>query len=599
MPGTGTAIGTGAGAIAGSFIPGIGTIAGGFIGGALGGIAEGIFGGSDAPAAPQGEYMPIDPNVGIGQGSFGLTPEEQAYYERVRQERIATYGDPNKLKADLDARQAALAQFEAEWAKANPPSTHDPVENSRGAVTPQARREAAQRAMADDPRYAELKNAVTGAETTYRAATGAMPQFDMSDPGRFAAMSQTQQGRAGVTLNRYGVPTTAGPEIAGINRTDAPRTYDPGELTRAQSFNAREFGVDKFGVDRYEIDQLAGLQDYNNYKETRAKNVEVMGSVQDRAMGRGGPSPAELQMKQGQDRAIAQQAALAASGGQMDASMARRQAMLGAAQIGQRTASDTSLLRANEQIAAQNTFSGMANAQLGSDLSARGQTFGQAQARAQNDFSQSLGTAQFNQQQALQAAQFQRAQSLENAQLGMNQAQFNAGQANQYNLQRAQQMAQQGQFGAQFGLSQEQAIAQNLAQQRQFNAQFYNQQNQFGAQFGAQQEMNQAGLTMQQRAMNDQMTGMYMNQYMNSRGMQQANAFQNQNAYNQMAGINAGVGVNNARLEQQGNQFQQQQTVGLLNAGATAAAGYMNMNNQQNSGGFNTNVGTRTNPIQP
>jgi hypothetical protein len=588
MPGTGQTIGTIGGAAAGTAImPGVGTMVGGFLGGTIGGLFDG---GGDTPQAPRGEYRSIDPNAGIGQGSFGYTQSELA----AQRQRAAAMGvDFDKLQAERAAWDQERDKLVAEWK-----ATHPPPSGGAGpaAALGQARYV---NEMLADPRFQDLTKRRETMNSQHAQITG---QADMSDPGRFAAMSAEAQNRQGVTLNRYGVPTTAGPEIAGIERQNAPRQYDPGELTRAQTFNAREFDVAKHNIDKTQIDPNAGNADYANYQQTRAKNMEVMGTVQDRAMGRGGPSPAELQMKQGQDRAVAQQAALAASGGQMDAAMARRQAMLGAAQIGQRTASDTALLRANEQIAAQNTFGGMANAQLGSDLSARGQTFGQAQTRAQDAFNQNLSVGQFNQMRDMQAAQFQRAQSLENAQLGMNQAQFNAGQANQYNLQRAQQLAQQGQFGAQFGLSQEQAIAQNLAQQRQFNAQFANQQNQFGAQFGAQQELNQNQLTMQQRAMNDQMTGMYTNQYMNSRGMQQQNAFQNQNAWNQVQGMNAGVGVSNAQLNQQANQFQQQQQLGMLNAAGTMAAGYMSMQNSQpQPGGFNATYGNAQtkNPLFP
>lgn len=558
MPGTGTAIGAGAGAIAGSFIPGIGTVAGGFIGGALGGMAEELFGGSDAPAAPQGTYVPIDPNVGIGFNTFGLTPEEQAVINSRRQDLDRLYGSQQDAEARMRQAEAAMEQYKADWKQANPQGA-EPVENSRGAVSPGARQQANTTAMMNDPQYQRLASELNQYRSQVSQYTHNLNHNDMSDPGRFAAMSQSVQNRQGLNLPQFSVAGTANPEIYQMQRQNAPQIYDPGQYQRAQTFNAREFDVDKT-----KIDPNAGEADYAAYQQARAKNLEVMGAVGDRAMGRGGPSPAELQMKQGQDRAIAQQAALAASGGQMDSAMARRQAMLGAAQIGQRTASDTALLRANEQIAAQNTYGGMNSAQQAADLGAMGQRFGQAERRAINDWQQNIAAAQFGSDQAFRNAQF-------NAQ----QSQFNAGQANQFNLSRAQTMAQQGQFGAQFGLSQEQAIAQSLAQQRQFNAQFGQQQNQFNAQFGAQQALNQAQMTMQQRAMNDQMTGMYLNQYMNSRGMQQQNAFQNQNAYNQMAGINAGVGINNANLAGQNQRFQQQQQLGMLNMGATMAAGYM------------------------
>jgi Zn-dependent alcohol dehydrogenase len=117
-----------------------------------------------------------------------------------------------------------------------------------------------------------------------------------------------------------------------------------------------------------------------------------------------------------------------------------------------------------------------------------------------------------------------------------------------------------------------------MAQQRQFNSQFQNQQNQWGQQFGAQQALNQGQLDMQQRGMNDQYQMGMLGQYMNSRGMQQANAHQDQNAWNQIQGTNAGVGISNAGLAQQNRQFQQQQQVGMINGMITAGAGYMSAN---------------------
>lgn len=559
MPGTGATVGTGigaaGGAAVGSFIPGVGTLAGGFIGGALGGVVGGLFDSNEAPAAPHGEYMPIDPNVGIGMNTFGLTPEEQAYWAQKNQEL-------GPLQQQAAANEAAMQAFQQKWAAEHPVSSQEPGEpvdpgQKGGAInrSPQAQ---ARVEMQNDPEYQRLFN--EGAQI--RQQVSQFPTADMSDPGRFAAMSQSMQNRQGVNLPQFSVAGTANPEIYEMRRQNAPQIYDPGSVQQARTFNAQQYDVDKTQIDPY-----AGQGDYENYQGIRAKNVSVMNAVKERAMGTGGPSPAELQMKQGQDRAVAQQAALAASGGQMDSAMARRQAMLGAASIGQRTASDTALLRANEQIAAQNTFGGLANAQQSADLNARGQSFGQAQARAANDWQQNMAAAQFGSDQ-----------SFRNAQFGAQQSQFNAGQMNQFNLQRAQQMAQQGQFGAQFGLSQEQALAQSLAQQRQFNAQFGQSQNQFNAQFGAQQALNQANMSMQQRQLNDQMTGMYLNQYMGSRQMQQANAFQNQNSYNQMAGINAGVGVNNASLSFQQGQANRQQMNNMIGGLATVGAGYMSMN---------------------
>lgn len=550
MPGTGETVGTIGGAGIGTAImPGVGTV----IGGALGGIVGGFFDSNSTPQAPQGQYMPIDPNTGIGYGQFGLTPEEQARYAQTDQQR----GVLNGQLSDYNTRMQA---FQDQWAANHAPGTPDAPEPGEppeggaktGGITRDPRAKA-QAQMMNDPEYKKLFEEGTG----LRSQLSGLPTPDMSDPGRFAAMSEHAQNREGIKLDQYSYNNTPGAEIYNMQRTNGPQMYDPGDVQRAQTFNAQQTRIDPTGSNA----------DYANYQADRAKNLEVMGSVQDRAMGRGGPSPAELQMKQGQDRAVAQQAALAASGGQMDAAQSRRQAMLGAASIGQKTASDTSLLRANEQIAAQNTFGGMANAQQTADLGARNASFGQSQAIANNDWQQSLA----------------------NAQLGAQQSQFNSGQANQFNLGRAQTMAQQGQFGAQFGLSQEQAMAQSQIQQRQFNTQNATQQNQFGATFNAQQAMNQANLTQSQRSQNDAYQNMLLNQYMASRGMQQANAFQNQNSYNQMAGINAGIGINNANLGFQQSQANRQQMNNVIGGAATIGASYMGM-----GGGSSPAVGSNS-----
>lgn len=506
--------------------------------------------GTGASGGPKFGSPQINPNAGIGYNSFGYTPRE---IEAQRQRAAALGVDYDKLSSERAALQQELDKFNAEWSASNPdPGSMANPGGTAGGVNVLN----SLNARLNDPRMQELiarSEALSGQEAAIYGNS------DMSDPGRFAAMADGAQGRNGINLTRYDAGRTAAPEIYDMQRQNAPRQWDPGEAQRAQSYSAQTQSVDKT-----QIDPNAGNADYEAYKQARAKNLEVMGAVGDRAMGRGGPSPAELQMKQGQDRAIAQQAALAASGGQMDSAMARRQAMLGAANIGQKTASDTALLRANEQIAAQNTYGGMNSTQQSADLSARNQSFGQAQARAANDWTQNMGQAQFMSDQSFRNAQF-------NAQ----QSQFNAGQMNQYNLGRAQTMAQQGQFGAQFGLEQERAMAQNYAQQRQFNAQFQNSQNQWNAQFGAQQELNQGQLTMQQRAMNDQYQMGMLNQYSNARSMQQQNAWHNQQAELQMAGIKQGLSIAGMQDATARDAAARQQQTAILAGAATMGAGMM------------------------
>lgn len=521
----------------------VGGIAGGAIGffaggpaGAVAGASIGYGMGASADAANAQEDAAnnqfhvdpnsnlVDPRTGVGTGMFGLTDQELA------RQRATVGTDYNQLQQQQRQINAQADAYAAQW-KAQHASEFGGMTSAVGTAN-------MMNALAKDPGYQQLLEHQRQVNTQMQQ----LGPIDMSDQARFAAMADAAQGRQGQTINRFGVDKTAAPDMVDMNRTAAPGMQE-----------MQRFGVDRFNAEQFDIDPNAGQQDYQHAQDVRNKNIEVMGAVQDRAMGRGGPSVAELQMKQGQDRAIAQQAALAASGGQMDYAQARRQAMLGAADIGQKTASDTAVLRANEQIAAQQTFGGMANAQQSSDLNARLQTMNQANQRAG----------------------FLSNQSLQNAQFQAQQAQYASGLAAQQERDALNSRVQQGQFNAQFGLSQEQEIARQRIQQGQWNAQFGSQQDQWAAQFQAQQELNQANLTQQQRAQNDAYQQMLFGNYFNSQRMLQQNAFQNQNAQLQAQGINSGVSIANQQAQMAAANAQMQQGTALIGAGATMGAAGM------------------------
>ncbi len=542
-----------------------GAVAGASIGYGLGGsidannaTADAISGGNQFRAnAPQ-----IDPNTGIGQGSFGLTPQEQEMLRQEQARRQASHGDSmrqweeqQKLRAAADAELGAYMQNWKPTAPARVRAAAGGGQN-RTEVDDYNDRVTAAREIENDPEYQRLRQKLVGLTSdapVFRDVDPGDIGIDMTDPGRFAAMSSGAQGRQGVTMARYGVDKTAAPEFVGLGPAREAEIYqmqrqNAPTLQDMQRFEAQQFG----------LDPNAGDEQLRQAGEVRAKNLEVMGAVGDRAMGRGGPSVAELQLKQGQDRAISQQAALAASGGQMDYAQARRQAMLGAADISQKTAADAGILRANEQIAAQNTFGGMASSQQGADLNARGQTMNQALARSQFLSGQSLSNAQFQAQQERDAVSSRVGQMQFGAQFGLSQEQA-----------MAQSMAQQRQFNTQMGSNYDMERARQAIQQGQFGAQFGSQQDQWAAQFQAQQELNQGTMTMQQRQMNDQYQQMLLNQYMASRGMQQQNAFQNQNAQLQTNATNAGVGMNTMNAQMQNANAQRQQSTAMLGMGAT------------------------------
>lgn len=504
----------------------------------------------------------VDPNSGIGMGSFGPT------WQEIERQRALTGTDYVQLQAQQDQIHNRAKAMVDKWVAENP--------QQQGRFGLPAELQAIG-ALQNNPEY----QALLAQQRQVSQQMQAIGPMDMSDPGRFAAMSEAAQGRAGITLDRYGIDKTAAPDVVNMQRTAAPDIYEMQRQNAPLLHDMRQFQAQQF-----DIDPLAGQQDYQNAQQVRAKNLEVMGGVQDRAMGRGGPSVAELQMKQGQDRAISAQAALAASGGQMDYAQARRQAMMNAADIQQKTASDTGILRANEQIAAQNTFGSLASAQQSADLSARGQTMGQANARSQFLSDQALRNAQFQAQQEQAAVASRVQQGQFGAQFGLSQEQAIA-----------QSMAQQRQFGAQFGLNQEQMLAQQAIQQGQFNAQFGSSQDQWAAQFQAQQALNQGNLTMQQRQQNDQYQQMLLNQYMASRGMQQQNAWHNQAADLQMAGIKNNMNIASMQDAQVRDAAARQQQTAMISGVATTAAGMMAQNQGGGGGYFGGNATPRQQPV--
>ncbi len=101
-----------------------------------------------------------------------------------------------------------------------------------------------------------------------------------------------------------------------------------------------------------------------------------------RAQMRGrGPSVARMQLAQGRDAAIRGALASAASARGTNAALAGRSAAQSAGRVGQQSARDASLLRAQEQLSAQQQFGNLAQAMRGQDIQSRGLTSAEEQAR--------------------------------------------------------------------------------------------------------------------------------------------------------------------------------------------------------------------------
>src|SRR5574337_932125 len=101
----------------------------------------------------------------------------------------------------------------------------------------------------------------------------------------------------------------------------------------------------------------------------RAAQLGLLGQLQTQAAG-GGPSLAGAQLKQAQDRALAQQMAAASSGGGGNAAMRARQLATGAAASEQQTAQAAAQARMQEQLSAQQQVAGLASGMRAQDIGA-------------------------------------------------------------------------------------------------------------------------------------------------------------------------------------------------------------------------------------
>lgn len=126
-----------------------------------------------------------------------------------------------------------------------------------------------------------------------------------------------------------------------------------------------------------------GESSYNNQMrslEARGQQQELGNAVQDRALGRGGPSVAELQMQRGMNQAQQRLAQQAASARGMNRGSANRAAMRAGSDLYAQTNEQTGIMRAQEQIAAQQLAAQNTRDMRAQDLIARGHSIDEAKA---------------------------------------------------------------------------------------------------------------------------------------------------------------------------------------------------------------------------
>lgn len=119
-----------------------------------------------------------------------------------------------------------------------------------------------------------------------------------------------------------------------------------------------------------------GYIDPRMQDQTRGQQGSLAALLQQRAMGTGGPSAAELQMQRGLDSNMSQAMSMAASQRGQNAGGGMRAMMQQRAQLGQQGIADAGVLRAQEQMGAQNSLGQLLTGMRGQDI---GMATGQAQ----------------------------------------------------------------------------------------------------------------------------------------------------------------------------------------------------------------------------
>lgn len=393
------------------------------------------------------------------------------------------------------------------------------------------------------------------APTMQAATTGPAAQMQAQ---QLQAARQAQSAQVG-PMAQAGATAVAPSAMAQAGQIGPMMMVNNPSLGAAQ--NAQNVGMGPVAQQQTALTNQAQI---DQAQQAQFRSAQTQLANQLLSQTQGGPSIAQLQGKQATEDALNQALALgAAQGHGMGASAAMRGIQANQANIAQKAAADSAILRLQEQQGAQNMLNQVAGGARTTDigLAAQQAQFGQqanlANQGALNASNAANAQAQ-NQQQALQAQMMQQTalsnQAAQN-QFGLQGAQLGL-QAQLANQQSANTAAMnQAQLQQQTNLTNAGALNQRAAQQAELS-QALNLSNVGAVNTG---QLNQAQLQQQTALANQGAT----NQFLLQQGAygQQANQA-NQEAQNQFAIQNALFGQQAA----QGNQQANLQQTGLNDA---------------------------------
>jgi hypothetical protein len=289
------------------------------------------------------------------------------------------------------------------------------------------------------------------------------------------------------------LPTYTAP--SAVNPINAVTSANSNPIVAAKSGNVTIGGANSVGATPVEDARLANASlaanteiNTTDQNQVRQQQMDFLKMLHDAAYGEGGPSAAENMYKRASDDALRSQFALAASVHGYGAGAANRQAGFNAANIQQKAALDTGIIRAQEQQAAR--------ALLGQSLTST------------RDADQKLSFAQANLDQATKAlnANLQTTVNVNNAEAmnERNRLQAQLDQATAFRNAAADEsmrahQAEMDLQNSQFNVGQENATNQFNTSTQQQNNQFNTQQQNTTNQFNNTQEQQRNTLDAQLR----------------------------------------------------------------------------------------------------
>lgn len=154
----------------------------------------------------------------------------------------------------------------------------------------------------------------------------------------------------------------------------------PGSTPEDNNVLTRLGGINTYRAGFPGYNNEAGFNDRVASYDARGQQKELGDAITDRALGRGGPSVAELQMQRGLGIAQQRLRNQAVSGRGMNRGAAQRAALRGASDMYMQTNEQAGIMRAQEQIAAQQLATQNARDMRQQDLLSRGYSIEEAKA---------------------------------------------------------------------------------------------------------------------------------------------------------------------------------------------------------------------------